>query len=298
MQIPCELIIFNMSALINRSLTTVRTELEFLRDSDVINEELYRKLTNALPERYQKDMAPWGVEKINAAVPTVSNDTVEKLSNDFKNSQLSTPISTPPVSAPPYSPTAEKSNVIGYYKAIYDYTAQEADDLSFSKDDLLAVVEQLSPDWWKGYKKSESEKIGVFPSNYVYQISQKDFEGSNRIAAAAPEKQDYNRPGLYAPEQQVQTFNQQYQPYQQQGYSANYNSPSQPPFPPQSTNYYPQQDQQQMQQQQMQQQNTPNSLQQAGQNHPHLKKFGSKLGNAAIFGAGATIGSDIVNAIF
>jgi len=28
------------------------------------------------------------------------------------------------------------------------------------------------------------------------------------------------------------------------------------------------------------------------------KKFGKKLGNAAIFGAGATIGSDIVNSIF
>ena len=28
------------------------------------------------------------------------------------------------------------------------------------------------------------------------------------------------------------------------------------------------------------------------------KKFGKKLGNAAIFGAGATIGSNIVNGIF
>jgi hypothetical protein len=30
----------------------------------------------------------------------------------------------------------------------------------------------------------------------------------------------------------------------------------------------------------------------------HGKKFGKKLGNAAIFGAGATIGSNIVNSIF
>jgi hypothetical protein len=28
------------------------------------------------------------------------------------------------------------------------------------------------------------------------------------------------------------------------------------------------------------------------------KKFGKKMGNAAIFGAGATIGSNIVNSIF
>lgn len=30
----------------------------------------------------------------------------------------------------------------------------------------------------------------------------------------------------------------------------------------------------------------------------HGKKFGKKMGNAAIFGAGATIGSNIVNGIF
>lgn len=46
----------------------------------------------------------------------------------------------------------------------------------------------------------------------------------------------------------------------------------------------------------------PPSLQQAGkqpsQVHESAKKFGKKLGNAAIFGAGATIGSDIVHSIF
>jgi LAS seventeen-binding protein 1/2 len=30
----------------------------------------------------------------------------------------------------------------------------------------------------------------------------------------------------------------------------------------------------------------------------HGKKFGKKMGNAAIFGAGATIGSKVVNGIF
>ncbi|KAG7807545.1 hypothetical protein KL921_004303 [Ogataea angusta] len=37
---------------------------------------------------------------------------------------------------------------------------------------------------------------------------------------------------------------------------------------------------------------------QGGQHNAVFKKFGSKLGNAAIFGAGATIGSDLVNSIF
>lgn len=60
----------------------------------------------------------------------------------------------------------------------------------------------------------------------------------------------------------------------------------QPPFPPQSTNYYPPQQPQ------------PVPAEQAHHHGKHFKKFGSKLGNAAVFGAGATIGSDLVNSIF
>jgi hypothetical protein len=50
-------------------------------------------------------------------------------------------------------------------------------------------------------------------------------------------------------------------------------------------------------------QDAANTGQQQQQQQHHLgneqvKKFGSKLGNAAIFGAGATIGSKVVNSIF
>lgn len=52
--------------------------------------------------------------------------------------------------------------------------------------------------------------------------------------------------------------------------------------------------------------NVPMDVSQGAQNGPHEpskgeemgKKFGKKLGNAAIFGAGATMGSKIVNGIF
>ncbi|KAG7878530.1 hypothetical protein KL925_004431 [Ogataea polymorpha] len=53
--------------------------------------------------------------------------------------------------------------------------------------------------------------------------------------------------------------------------------------------------------QQQPQEYTPMSVAgepQGGQHNAMFKKFGSKLGNAAIFGAGATIGSDLVNSIF
>lgn len=52
--------------------------------------------------------------------------------------------------------------------------------------------------------------------------------------------------------------------------------------------------------------NMPLDVSQSGSGEPgkhgkfeeHGKKFGKKMGNAAIFGAGATIGSNIVNSIF
>ena len=59
---------------------------------------------------------------------------------------------------------------------------------------------------------------------------------------------------------------------------------------------------QQMPMQQMPPQQQVQQQQQAAHSHgagsETFKKFGSKLGNAAIFGAGATIGSDLVNSIF
>lgn len=50
--------------------------------------------------------------------------------------------------------------------------------------------------------------------------------------------------------------------------------------------------------QQGQQQPQPGQAGEGGKGSEMGKKFGKKLGNAAIFGAGATIGSNIVNSIF
>lgn len=311
------------AALINRSLTTIRTELEFLLDSEVIDEQLYQKLTNAIPLKYQKDSKPWGVDHLQST----SSSTIDQLSNNLARTEISTPVSAPPSStpssAPPsYQPTeatppmTQKTDkkVLGYYKSLYDYDPKEPEDLALKKDDKLAVVEHLSGDWWKGYKKNDPSSLGVFPSNYVSSISEGEFNES-RGAAPVPsisvqgEKQEYQNSNLsnYTPPQQLpqqhsgyqqqgynnQPYQQPYQQQYQQGYSnPNYQvQPSQSaPSLPYDPNYYQQVDQQQQQQQQQQQ---PQQ-----QNHPHLRKYGNQLGNSIVTGAGFTIGSDIVNSIF
>lgn len=286
-----------MSApLINRSLTTIRTELEFLHDSEVIDEKLYQRLLLALPHKYIKDMPPWGVDKLDLSDGT--EEVTEKFSRasmapayEEKVPVYAAPVETPmaPPSVPPANPAHKP---IGYCKALFDYSSNEAGDLNMSKDDKIAVVEHMSEDWWKGYKQG-SEKPGVFPSNYVNVISEQEFE-STYIDRKAQEIPEPNHASGYASPPQPSSSQQGYQP-QQQGYQPNYqpNYDGYAQYPPPSANYYQTPPQQQVQPVQPAQ-----PAQEQPQKDSHLKKFGSKFGNAAIFGAGATLGGDIINSIF
>lgn len=299
------------AALINRSLTTIRTELEFLRDSEVITEELYNSLNRSLPNKYDKTQGAWGVEKLGGSdgaskAPVSGPDAIA-------DSLASTSI------IPPAHPPRTQAKALGYCKALYDYNPQEKEDIQLKKDDKIAVVEHLSEDWWKGYKQGSSpSETGVFPSNYVRVISAQEFDlttgGSSRSSVSAPPPppaDEKNEKAGYVPQSHTSSPAPpppQYEAYTQlpqgPGPAAIVPQPSYggyAQYPPPSTNYYPpQQYAPQQYPPQQPQQVVEQAPQEAGQQggNGHLRKFGSKLGNAAIFGAGATIGSDLVNSIF
>ncbi|KAM4602595.1 intersectin-2b [Polymixia lowei] len=48
--------------------------------------------------------------------------------------------------------------------AMYDYTAANGDEMSFSKGQLINVMDKNDPDWWKGEVNGVT---GLFPTNYV-----------------------------------------------------------------------------------------------------------------------------------
>ncbi|XP_019746673.1 intersectin-2b isoform X1 [Hippocampus comes] len=48
--------------------------------------------------------------------------------------------------------------------AIYDYTAANKDELSFSANQLITVLDKSDPDWWKGEVNGAT---GLFPTNYI-----------------------------------------------------------------------------------------------------------------------------------
>jgi len=144
-------------------------------------------------------------------------------------------------------------------EALYAYRPQQPEDMELQVGDRIEVTDKLSPSWWRGTCGSRS---GIFPSNYVKELS--SFEKSQKQQSSS----------FQPPPQQMQVQPQQQPAYFSQG-------PQQFMTP---------QTQQQPQQQQQEGQSSGSSN--------ALHKFGSKLGNAAIFGAGATIGSDLVNSIF
>uniref|UniRef100_A0A673ICI7 Intersectin-2-like n=1 Tax=Sinocyclocheilus rhinocerous TaxID=307959 RepID=A0A673ICI7_9TELE len=56
------------------------------------------------------------------------------------------------------------SAAVGQVIAIYDYTAANEDELSFSKSQVINVLDKSDPDWWKGELNGVT---GLIPTNYV-----------------------------------------------------------------------------------------------------------------------------------
>ncbi|AMD19832.1 HCL319Cp [Eremothecium sinecaudum] len=231
------------STLINRSLTNIKTELEFLTESGVISQKQYKEILEKLPD------------------PNARN--------------------------PPPLPRASSSE---YVIALYAFQAQQEGDLTFNAGDKIEVLEKLTPEWYKG---RHNGNVGMFPSNYVKPAFS---------SPAPPAKEESLPPPEYKPTSIVPT---------------NHPAPTygQSPLPPSAAGYYQHPPQGQYQppaqypppgqyQQPPIQYAQPAPVQpvvqqgQSGGGSSTLKNIGTQLGTAAIFGAGATIGSDIVHSIF
>ncbi|KAM3863703.1 GRB2-related adapter protein 2a [Diretmus argenteus] len=52
-------------------------------------------------------------------------------------------------------------------KALYDFTAEEDDELGFCAGDVIEVLDRSDVSWWKGRLRGKS---GLFPANYTSQL--------------------------------------------------------------------------------------------------------------------------------
>lgn len=69
-------------------------------------------------------------------------------------------------------------------RALYDFQPTEAGELQFHKGDIIAVLESVFKDWWKGSLRGET---GIFPLNYVEKILDPTQEELQREAQAEAE---------------------------------------------------------------------------------------------------------------
>lgn len=237
------------AAMTNRSLRTIRTELEFLTDASVITPQQLANFLSQLPNQTQLHAPvisaagpmPAPVQSpVQSPEPTPAfNPPTAQLQNTNLNEKAPTQYPSP---APPPPAYAQTPPVLSISSAMYAYTPTDAGDLALQPNDRIQVLEHMNNDWWRG-RNERTNQEGIFPRSYVRVLDEK---------------------------------------------------PAAPVLTPQPTNYG----------------NMPLEVAQTGSSATDAagrrpskfeeqgKKFGRKMGNAAIFGAGATIGSNIVNGIF
>ncbi|KAH9888653.1 SH3 domain-containing protein [Xylariomycetidae sp. FL2044] len=252
----------------NKSLRLIKNELESLLEKGVIGDDVFDKIHAILPAESSLSGASASSTPRNAANPV--SPPVNPMANLALNPAAVSPAASPAPPAyhttgPPSLPARNGSSgppppppakpVIGQAAALYRYQAADDRDLSFERDDRIAVYEYMNDDWWMG-RNQRTGAEGIFPKNYV-RLEEKQQQ------QPPPPQPYYGAPSPagagYPPP-----------PQQQNPYNAN--------VPPMAVAEAPS--------------GPPSKAQEQG------KKFGKKLGNAAIFGAGATIGGKIVNGIF
>lgn len=220
-----------------------------------------------IPRRFSGNAKSNGNAAREESAPAVNVEQPQDgslLPNNAGRKVPPTPASRQPSPAPP------AYTGVGQAEALYDYTGTDENDLPFHVGDHIIILEYVNSgmlpehalnsrahrtDWWRGELRG---KEGVFPSNYVKKISD---TGKPLEKVPYEQAQQYPAltPGQYNP--------QQYQPIQYAPIPANYQTnQAQSGAPPPAQQLTVVQD----------------------KKNGKLHSIGSKLGNAAIWGAGAT----------
>ncbi|KAK3292499.1 class E vacuolar protein-sorting machinery protein HSE1 [Chaetomium fimeti] len=65
-------------------------------------------------------------------------------------------------------PSGTTAATVSRVRALYDFAPSEPGELEFKKGDVIAVLESVYKDWWRGSLKG---KTGIFPLNYVEKLT-------------------------------------------------------------------------------------------------------------------------------
>ncbi|KAI9308776.1 SH3 domain-containing protein [Cunninghamella echinulata] len=292
-------------------LGSIQRDLDFLKTQQYITPQQYDDILRILPT------------KATLANRDMTNSTIG-IPSPISN----TPSSYSPIPPPPNYSTA--TNNTESVEALYDFQGPNPEDLTFKQGDIIEIKEKVNGDWWRG---SLNGRIGLFPSNYVKVIStnipkekqsphlpppsSSPYNNTNNTVYPPPptESSPYNNNNSnsnnsyppppsasyenknttsYPPPPSSSASSYNYPPPSASPYNNNNNNTSYPPPPSASSYSYPPPPQQQTYQE------PPSSH---GEDASHkaggtFKKIAGKVGEAATFGFGATLGSQAANSIF
>ncbi|KAE8453467.1 ESCRT-0 subunit protein hse1 [Mollisiaceae sp. DMI_Dod_QoI] len=65
-------------------------------------------------------------------------------------------------------PSGTTAATVSRVRALFDFHATDPDELTFRKGDIIAVLESVYKDWWKGLLRGQT---GIFPLNYVEKLA-------------------------------------------------------------------------------------------------------------------------------
>ena len=80
-------------------------------------------------------------------------------------------------SPPPPRPRTKPVTMVKKCKVIYDYEANDQDELNLLAGDILEIVTEDASGWWTG--KNKNGLVGQFPGNYVQKLYYMDQRISN-----------------------------------------------------------------------------------------------------------------------
>ena len=81
--------------------------------------------------------------------------------------------------APAPAPQGTTAATVSRVRALYDFQPSEPGELQFKKGDIIAVLESVYKDWWKGSLRGQT---GIFPLNYVEKLQDPTREELEREA--------------------------------------------------------------------------------------------------------------------
>ncbi|KAL7054884.1 hypothetical protein AAHC03_024465 [Spirometra sp. Aus1] len=92
------------------------------------------------------------------------------LSTDESTEQPRRPTTSPragTLNSTPNFPASPQDPVPRRCLALYDCEAENPDELTFRKDEVICIVRSVEPDWWEGYIEDAPLRRGLFPVPYI-----------------------------------------------------------------------------------------------------------------------------------